>query len=124
IDAVGNLPTSRLVQLFTSVGFGSPPAWVRPHYTLSGGEQFRCEVVRAIARAETNHLPLVVIDEFTSTLDRHAACAASMALAKGVRSGRIAPRLMAVTCHDDIAEWLTPDWVCELPTGECHWRHL
>jgi GNAT superfamily N-acetyltransferase/GTPase SAR1 family protein len=124
IDSAGNLPTEKLVDLFTSVGFGSPPAWVRPYNTLSGGEQFRCDVVREIARAEVNQLPLVVIDEFTSTLDRLAAWTASAALAKGIRNGRIAPRLVAVTCHNDVTEWLAPDWVCELPSGESRWRRL
>ncbi len=124
IDAIGNLPTEKLVELFIAVGFGSPPAWVRPYHTLSGGERFRCDLARAIARAEVNQLPLVVIDEFTSTLDRRAARVVSAALAKGIRSGRIGCRLIAVTCHEDIAEWLVPDWVCELPLGQCRWRYL
>lgn len=124
IDAMGNLPTERLVDLFLSVGFGSPPAWVRPYQTLSGGEQLRCDGVRAIARSEVHQLPVVVIDEFTSLLDRRAAWAASLALAKGIRRGKLVPRLLAITCHSDVACWLEPDWVCELPSGECRWRSL
>lgn len=101
--------------LLGSVGLGSVPVWLRPHGTLSNGEQFRADIARALAEADG----LVVIDEFTSVVDRQVAKVASHTVQKAVRrSGR---RFVAVSCHYDIAEWLQPDWVYEVPTDTLTW---
>jgi GNAT superfamily N-acetyltransferase len=60
---------------------------------------------------------LLVIDEFTSTLDRTVACTASAALARLLRNPKSAiqnPKLVILTCHTDILPWLAPDWVLDL----------
>jgi GNAT superfamily N-acetyltransferase len=49
VDCFGDLPARRVVELFTAVGFGSPPSWVKPFHVLSCGEQFRCDLARALA---------------------------------------------------------------------------
>jgi GNAT superfamily N-acetyltransferase len=49
IDGFGEMPTRAITDLLTSVGFGSPPAWVKPYAVLSGGERFRCDLARALA---------------------------------------------------------------------------
>jgi GNAT superfamily N-acetyltransferase len=49
IDCFGELPARDITGLLTSVGFGSPPAWVKPYAVLSGGERFRCDLARALA---------------------------------------------------------------------------
>jgi ABC-type ATPase involved in cell division len=104
----------------TSVGLGSPPAWLRPYRTLSTGEQFRADVARALAYA-TPESP-TVIDEFTSTVDRQVAQVASHAVAKAVR--RTDLQLVAVACHFDIIDWLQPDWVYRPDTVDFEWRRL
>jgi GNAT superfamily N-acetyltransferase len=102
----------------TAVGFGSPPAWFRPYAALSTGEQFRVGVARALAE----NPGLVVIDEFTSVVDRQVARVASHAVQKTVR--RQERQLVAVSCHYDIVDWLQPDWVYQPHTGEFAWRSL
>lgn len=102
----------------TAVGFGSPPAWFRPYRALSTGEQFRALVARALASSGE----LVVIDEFTSTVDRQVAKVASHAVQKTVR--REKRQLIAVTCHYDVVDWLQPDWIYQPHTGEFAWRFL
>jgi hypothetical protein len=57
-----------------------------------------------------------VFDEFTSVVDRNVAKVASAAIAKGIRRGSIACRLVAVTCHYDVAAWLAPDWIVDMAT--------
>lgn len=52
-----------------SVGLGTVPAWLRPYAALSNGEQFRANLARVICEAP----PLVVIDEFSSVVDRQIA---------------------------------------------------
>ncbi len=62
--------------------------------------------------------PLVVFDEFTSVVDRRVARVVSAAVAKAIREERIRCRLVAVTCHDDVTEWLAPDWVIDMALGQ------
>ena len=49
------------------------------------------------------------MDEFTSVVDRTVARIGSAALARTVRGRGL--RFVAVSCHDDIIDWLQPDWV-------------
>ena len=39
----------QLTGLLTSVGFSSPPGWIKPYSVLSNGERFRCDLARALA---------------------------------------------------------------------------
>jgi hypothetical protein len=103
-----NLGIAEVTGLLGSVGFSSPPAWLRPFANLSSGEQFRVNLARTLAE-----LPgVAVVDEFTSLVDRTVARIGSAALAKTVRKrGR---KFVAVTCHYDVADWLEPDWVLDM----------
>ncbi len=142
IDCFGNLSVRHVVDLFTAVGFGSPPSWVKPYHVLSNGERFRCDLARALSKCLAAHglgsaaagsargssdLPqpaLVAFDEFTSVVDRNVAKVCSAAIAKGVRCGHLPCRFVAVTCHYDVAEWLEPDWILDMATGELRRRRL
>jgi len=141
IDGLGDRPIKEITGLFTAVGFSSPPSWIKPYHVLSNGEQFRCDLARALSgewRVEsgectavtshsplsTRHSPLVAFDEFTSVVDRNVARVTSAAIAKGVRGGKIAGRFVAVTCHYDVTEWLTPDWVIDMATSRFERRCL
>ena len=105
-----------IVASLGSIGFNSPPNWLRPFGVLSTGEQFRVTAARAILEAPD----LVALDEFTSTVDRQVAQIASHSVQKAVRlSGK---RLVAVTCHYDVLEWLQPDWVYEPHLDHFAWR--
>lgn len=108
-----------IVGLLSSVGFSAPPAWLRPFGVLSNGEKFRVTIARALAESCGE---LVVIDEFTSVVDRRVAQIGSCAVAKSVRSRNA--RLVAVSCHYDIVDWLQPDWIYEPDTKTFQWREL
>ncbi|TMR08387.1 hypothetical protein ETD86_48035 [Nonomuraea turkmeniaca] len=107
-----------IVGLLTAVGLSSPPAWLRPYRTLSNGEAFRASMARALAEQSG----LVVVDEFTSVVDRQVAKVASHAVAKAVRRG--GRQLVAVTCHYDVLDWLQPDWVYDVATASFAWRSV
>lgn len=113
-----HLGIKEITGLLSSVGFSSPPAWLRPFHVLSTGEQFRVFVARALAE----NPQLTVIDEFTSVVDRTVAQIGSAAVAKAVR--RSDRKLVAVTCHYDVLDWLQPDWVYQPATGDFQWRFL
>ena len=134
VDAFGELSIKQVTGLLTAVGFGSPPAWVRPYHVLSGGERFRCDLARALSRGVTktdanallpnDERPIVACDEFTSTVDRQVGRICSAAVARGIRSGAIPCRFVAVTCHYDVAEWLEPDWTIDMATQTFDRRRL
>jgi GNAT superfamily N-acetyltransferase len=117
-------PIKETVKLLTSVGLGSPPAWLRPFAKLSTGEQFRASVARVLADTDDDLLPWppMVIDEFTSTVDRRVAQIGSAAVARTVRDRR--QKLVAVTCHFDVIDWLQPDWVYRPDAVDFEWRRL
>jgi ABC-type ATPase with predicted acetyltransferase domain len=110
-----------ITMLLSSVGFASPPLWVRPYHVLSTGEQFRVSMARLLAEEPA----LAIVDEFTSVVDRTVARIGSAAIAKTVREKN--QQFVAVTCHYDVLEWLQPDWVYEPHTGTYTrrevWRH-
>lgn len=103
-----------LTAALTAVGFSSPPAWLRPYRTLSRGEQFRCQLARALVDPR----PLIVFDEFTSVVDRTVATIGSSAAAKSIRRREDGKRFVAVTCHYDVLAWLEPDWVLDMATQQ------
>lgn len=112
------LGVSEITGILSSVGFSSPPSWLKPFHVLSNGEQFRVTMARTLAEAGD----LAVIDEFTSVVDRTVAKIGSAAFAKSIRgTGR---KFIAVSCHYDIEEWLQPDWKLEMPGAKLAWRSL
>ena len=119
---VDDFPKTMSIQdittLLSSVGFSSPPSWLRPFHTLSNGEQFRVSMARLLAE----QTDLAVVDEFTSVVDRTVAQVGAYAVAKTVRKRN--QKLVAVTCHYDVEEWLQPDWVYEPATGSFRWESL
>ena len=119
IDNFDDTDIKDITSTLTAVGFSSPPSWIRPYHTLSNGEQFRCDLAKALLRGG-----LVVFDEYTSVVDRNVAKIASAALAKAIKSKKIDCRFVAVTCHYDILDWLEPDWVLDTATGTVERRLL
>lgn len=90
---------------FTSVGFASPPSWLKPYDVLSNGEKMRVDLARSILEERD----IVVFDEFTSVVNREVAKTSSYAISKAVR--KQGKKFVAVACHRDIIEWLEPDWI-------------
>jgi GNAT superfamily N-acetyltransferase len=89
----------------SAVGLGSVPSWLRPFGVLSTGERFRAEMARVLLEDSGD----LVFDEFTSVVDRQVARIGAMAFAKAWRRGR-PRRIILLSCHRDIVEWLQPDW--------------
>ncbi len=144
VECLGDqTPIKEIARVLTAVGLGSVPTWLKPYRLLSTGERFRADLARAIllctggngtrrrgdAEVEGRFTPasappretyLLVVDEFTSSLDRMIAKTVSGALGRLLRkssgeAGRLKlPRLVAVTCHEDVLPWLQPDWVLRL----------
>lgn len=121
IDGFPDRPISLITETLSSVGFSSPPAWRRPFHVLSNGEQFRTTIARLLLEHDEPG-DLIVVDEFTSVVDRQVAQIGSAAIARTVR--RRGQRLVAVTCHYDVEDWLQPDWVYQPHLGQLTWRSV
>lgn len=101
-----------------AVGLGDVPAWLRPYGVLSNGEKFRADLARIISEAPAQ----VVIDEFTSVVDRQIARFGALAFAKSWR--RTCGQAVLLSCHYDIIDWLEPDWLFDTATGKYTGRGL
>jgi ABC-type dipeptide/oligopeptide/nickel transport system ATPase subunit len=104
-DFPDELETSEITRMLCSVGFASPPDWLKSYDCLSQGEKMRVDIARALCLEK----PLIVFDEFTSVVDREIAKVSAYAISKAVRRSK--KRFIAVTCHYDVVDWLDPDWV-------------
>ena len=110
ISSIGSIGVEpeQAASILSSVGLSSVPSWCRPYNTLSNGEQFRADLAAAVAHGIVNG-GIICIDEFTSVVDRNVAKAASYALQKHIRKSDA--KVVVASCHEDILEWLMPDWV-------------
>ena len=109
VSQTGKTPDQAMDALM-SVGLNSKPNWVCPFKVLSMGEQYRANVARTIRSG-------AVYDEFTSVVDRDTAKSLSVSLRRHIDDKGLKGVVVA-TCHEDIIEWLQPDWVFNSNTGE------
>lgn len=100
----------QITSAFNSVGFSSPPSWLKPYSVLSNGQKMRVDLARAIL----DEKDFFVFDEFTSVVDRNVAKIGSFAMQKAIRKTN--KKFIAVTCHFDVQDWLLPDWIFNTDT--------
>lgn len=104
------------------VGLGTVPTWLRPYPVLSNGEKFRANLARILCDSPAR----VVIDEFTSVVDRQIAKFGALAFAKSWK--RLAKaggnQCVLLSCHYDIIDWVEPDWIFDTATGTYAGRGL
>jgi len=109
-----NCSVQEICKTFNSVGFSSPPSWLKPYSVLSNGEKMRVNLARAIL----DEKDLFAFDEFTSVVDREVAKVGSFAMQKAIRKTK--KKFIAITCHHDVESWLLPDWVFNTDTMTFH----
>ncbi len=96
----------------SAVGLGSVPSWLRPYSALSNGERFRAGLARLVAESRDR----VIIDEFTSVVDRQIAKVGAGAFSKAWKRG--SGKAVVLSCHYDVLDWIEPDWVFDTRTGQ------
>jgi|TARA_R110000744_G_scaffold118416_1_gene221164 ABC-type Mn2+/Zn2+ transport system ATPase subunit len=104
-DFPKEITVDQITRTFNSVGFSSPPSWLKPYSVLSNGQKMRVDLATSLLKDE----PLIVFDEFTSVVDREVAKIGSHAIQKAIR--RTNKKFIAVGCHFDVEDWLLPDWI-------------
>ena len=119
IDAISPRGSfEQVTAALAAVGLGSVPSWLRPYAVLSMGERFRADLARILCDAPER----VVVDEFTSVVDRQIARFGALAFAKAWR--RTGGQAVLLSCHYDILEWIEPDWIFDTSTGQFSARCL
>lgn len=117
-DFAHGLSVQEISEVCSAVGFNTIPAWLRPYEVLSNGEKFRVSIARRLLEQQDP----IVVDEFTSVVDRQVARIGCHAIQKKVR--RDNKRFVGVACHYDIVDWLQPDWVYEPASNQFYRRSL
>jgi ABC-type lipoprotein export system ATPase subunit len=115
-DFSKELGIEEITKACSGVGFNTIPSWMKPYAVLSTGEQFRVELARHLIEGGDR----IVVDEFTSVVDRQVAQIGSHAVQKYIR--KTSKQFVGVTCHYDVIEWLQPDWILEPATMTFQWR--
>ncbi|MEE0937678.1 MAG: hypothetical protein UIG52_06575 [Bacteroidales bacterium] len=86
-----------------SIGLSSIPSWLRPYDVLSNGEKMRANLARALLTYD-----FFVFDEYTSVVNREVAKSCSIALSKYAKQNN--KKIILLSCHKDIIEFLEPDF--------------
>lgn len=93
----------------SGMGLTSVPCWIRPVYTLSNGQRARAEA--ALGLSNLGGGSCLVVDEWTSVVDRTVAKVMSHCVQKYARKTQ--KKIVLLSCHYDVAEWLDPDWIID-----------
>lgn len=104
IEAFG-MNARATIRLLGTVGLLDAFAWCRRRHELSDGQQARAEIAGRLASPGD----IIVLDDFLNGLDRITAKAVAWTIGRAVKTaGRT---LIAVTPHDDLADYLNPDLI-------------
>lgn len=109
ISQFPRLTEEETCDLLASIGLSSVPTWLRKPQELSNGERARLDIAKAIYDANGG---VVLLDEYTSVVNRAAAKSMSHALQRYARQKNI--KIIIASCHFDIVEWLQPDYMFNL----------
>jgi ABC-type ATPase involved in cell division len=106
-DLAPGADLSKVTGALSSVGLGTVPSWLRPYHVLSMGEKFRADMARILLTSPEK----IIIDEFTSVVDRQIAQIGALAFSKAWK--RKKGQCILLSCHYDILDWVEPDWVLD-----------
>ena len=94
------------VDALTGIGLSAVPCWIRPVCTLSNGQKSRATATLSMLRGNP-----VVVDEFTSVVDRTVAKVMAHCVQKFARKNQ--KQIVLLSCHYDVVEWLNPCWIID-----------
>lgn len=123
ISQFPHMEESEVCDLLSSVGLSSVPVWMHKPNELSNGEKARLDICWILANAKEGET--ILIDEFSSVINRDCAKSLSFALQRYARKKNLI--IILASCHFDIIEWLNPDWIFNLNKqvdGECEIERL
>lgn len=102
---------NEILDFLSSIGLNTQPSYLKPYSVLSNGEKMRVDVARSIFEND-----YIIIDEFTSVVDRDIAKIICMCVKKLIVKKQ--KKVIFVSCHKDFLEWLEPDWFYDIDKKE------
>lgn len=112
ISQFDNLTPQEASDLLCSCGLSSVPIWLHKPNELSNGERARLDICWHINQVFKGTTGVIVIDEFTSVVNRDVAKSLSFALQRLLRKYNM--KAIIASCHFDLIEWLQPDLIFNL----------
>lgn len=110
VSQFDGVDVEKICCLFESIGLSSIPTWLRTPSQLSMGEKARFEIAYNILKTPDN-IP-IVIDEYTSVVNRECAMSMTHTLQRYIRENNM--KIILSSCHFDIIDVLNPDWIFNL----------
>ena len=98
------------IEKLHACGLASVPTLCKPYHVLSNGEKYRAKFARLLEHD-------LVMDEFTSEVNRETAKSLCVSASKYIRKKNL-KNIVLASCHKDIIPWLQPDWVFDCDSGE------
>jgi ABC-type ATPase with predicted acetyltransferase domain len=98
------------IEKLHACGLASVPTLCKPYQVLSNGEKYRAKFARLLEHD-------LVMDEFTSEVNRETAKSLCVCVSKYIRKKNL-KNIVLASCHKDIIPWLQPDWVFDCDSGE------
>ena len=95
-----------------SLGLSSMPVLCRPRNVLSTGEGFRADMALNLG-------DMVMIDEYTSVINREVAKSASNGIQKYIRAKGF-KNVILCGCHYDVIPYVKPDILIDLQKGKVY----
>lgn len=95
------------VNALTGIGLSQVACWIKPAGALSNGQKARAEAALQMCSGKE----FIAMDEFTSVVDRDVAKAMAFCVQRFARKQK--KRIVLISCHYDVFEWLNPDWVID-----------
>lgn len=91
------------LSLMSMVGLSDATLFVSTYNELSDSQKARARIYYHLI----SEIEVIVVDEFLSTLDRKTAMSVAYSIQKAIRKEK--KKLIAVTAHNDLEEYLQPD---------------
>lgn len=110
ISQFPKIEPEELTNILESVGLSSVPVWLRKPNKLSVGEKARLDLCWQIINKPCDKV--IIIDEFTSVLNREVAKSLAFCLQRYVREKNL--KVVLSSCHFDMLDFLQPDWIFNL----------
>jgi len=102
VDQIGR-DTQEAIKLLSMVGLAEPWVWARRYSELSEGQKYRFRLAKLLE----SHKPILIVDEFASTLDADTAKVVAYNFARAAR--RMGKTVILATTREDLKDDLRPN---------------
>ncbi|SFB30921.1 hypothetical protein [Pseudomonas sp. NFPP24] len=112
-EIISNEDAGAVIRYLSKFGLGEPRILIGPFSHLSDGQKERFLIALALLQG----MGPLILDEFTTRLDRRTAQIVAINLGKILRSNK--QNAFIASCHDDLVDFLKPDTHIQLyPNGK------